>query len=390
MIRVEFLIAAAVLALLPVGCRSSRLNQELLEHELRNKEDYIYGLEADVDDLKAQVDTYRRENEALKRQATSNPGGGSAGGLPSSRRNSGIDTTLPPSVEFPKEQAPPFNGPPTISPPDPTRPEGVLPQPKTNAPPPRFQPNTEAAPPTIELPGQGAKPGGSGSAAINGSSLDVTQITLNHQLTGGFDADSHTGDEGVIVVVEPRNTSGEMVNAAGQVSIVLMDPSKNGDAGRVARWNFTTAEAVKHFNQSPDGGMVFECRWPNHAPAHRSLKLFVRYTTADGRKLDADQPIEVTLANNSSGHKVSGEPARQWTRSARPVAMPITPSEPVEDASGPMLVAPRPFTPPGAAIEIPDESSGSVESRDYRLQSYTEELRRREPTRTGARWAPYR
>ena len=48
--------------------------------------------------------------------------------------------------------------------------------------------------------------------------------------------------------------------------------------------------------------------WPGDPPAHHKLHLFVRYVTADGRKLQADQPIEVALA---------GDRTTRWTPSDR-------------------------------------------------------------------------
>ena len=61
----------------------------------------------------------------------------------------------------------------------------------------------------------------------------MTQITLNRKQTSGYNADEQPGDEGVSVLIEPRNASGALLRAAGKLSIVVLDPTLAGDAARV-------------------------------------------------------------------------------------------------------------------------------------------------------------
>ena len=45
---------------------------------------------------------------------------------------------------------------------------------------------------------------------------------------------------------------------------------------------------------SPDRGIKLEVPWPAAAPTSNRLKLFVRYETADGRRLQADRDVFIT------------------------------------------------------------------------------------------------
>ena len=63
--------------------------------------------------------------------------------------------------------------------------------------------------------------------------------------------------------------------------------------------------------------MYVECPWPDRPPENNRLHLFVRYTTRDGRKLEADQSVEVALP---------GEKAARWTP-AGPELQPATVSD---------------------------------------------------------------
>ena len=77
------------------------------------------------------------------------------------------------------------------------------------------------------------------SALADNSS--VAQITLHPALTGGIGSGGRPGDEGLLVVVEPRDFGGNIVNAPGDISVALLDPALTGEQARLARWDFAAA-----------------------------------------------------------------------------------------------------------------------------------------------------
>ena len=83
------------------------------------------------------------------------------------------------------------------------------------------------------------------------------------------------------------------------MSVVVLDPAvldERGKAARVARWDFTAAETASLFRRTDSSRAIhLAMAWPADPPKHNKLHLFVRYVTADGRKLEADRPIEVAL-----------------------------------------------------------------------------------------------
>ena len=140
------------------------------------------------------------------------------------------------------------------------------------------------------------------------------RIALNRTLTGGISAGDGAGDQGLLVVVEPRDRAGRTVDAPADMSVVVLDPALEGDAARVARWDFTAAETAAMFRRSGSSRAIhLTTAWPGDPPAHHKLHLFVRYVTADGRKLQADQPIEVALP---------GDKTARWTPSDSPARRP--------------------------------------------------------------------
>lgn len=357
--RQAFLIIVALLSVL--GCRHDQAaKRELLERELRLQEDRIYALEDALEDAQRELDRARgvvREDcppgsrsdlgklfggdsggsNILPPPPSNNTGGASS--APSSVNpgsSSGPSTaapkvvlpphgdTAPPAVELPPpsgSSAPPFRGAPVISPPDPKKPEGV-PAPGGAAPP--FRPGgaqnsspdqgtmarrepvlKEMSSPKFLAPG--TPPTGPIEAdeiipAPAHGDRQVKSVTLSRR-TGGWNSDGKPGDEGISVVVEPRNARGEVVATAGTVSVVLMDPAAEGDARRFARWDFPADAAGALFRSAASGGsggMHLELSWPESPPAHSKLEVFVRYTTEEGQRFDVKKDLFVDLGQGVS------------------------------------------------------------------------------------------
>jgi len=312
----------ASLLLAAAGCRTDP-NIVLLERELRLQEDEIFRLRDCLEDCQAALESARRKSAALKRESGS--------GVPEidlSLDGAAADETseqgeaprfappaparpMPPSVELEE---------PARSEPAPSRrtePRQTEPRP---SPGPTSRPSdgTELQEAPRWSPPSGAAPSGSvpqpidgGAARGSAESAQVARVLVNRALSGGFDADGRPGDDGVIVVVEPRDRQDRYLAAPGEVSVVLLDPTLDA---RVARWDFSAAETARMFHDSTFGrGMQLEMTWPGEPPKNRELHVFVRYTTADGRQLEVDQPIRVEPA----GRSVAGWSARE-ARETRP------------------------------------------------------------------------
>ena len=113
---------------------------------------------------------------------------------------------------------------------------------------------------------------------------------------------------------------GRAVDAPADVSVVVIDSALEGNAARVARWDFTAAETAAMFRRSGASLAIhLTMAWPGDPPVHHKLHLFVRYVTADGRKLQADQPIEVASGRQDDpldAQRVAGPCQRRSRREA--------------------------------------------------------------------------
>ncbi|MBN2578133.1 MAG: hypothetical protein JXB10_04000 [Pirellulales bacterium] len=183
-------------------------------------------------------------------------------------------------------------------------------------------------------------------------SREASAIKLYRGMTGGYDFDERSGDEGVQVVFEIQDRRGRSLLAPADVSMVLYDPAAEGDvkgeAARIARWDFpaeTTAELFRTDGRRK--ALFLEAPWPDEVPPkHDKLQLFVRYTTWDGRNLQAGQPIEITLPGR---RKVRDHAVTPRKEASRLTAAEKTDDAPADTAGRPDVEAEEPDSAPRAA-----------------------------------------
>lgn len=289
-------LAAALLA----GCRVDPA-REMLERELRLQEDEIWRLEGVCDDYQQQLQDSQAENRRL-RSRLGEPAEDDAPPRGARRRRPAADDDLPqPSIELPGEpdgppaEVPPLR-PPQIQPPDPGFPEGELPA-GPDASDDELPPVQPVEPEELPAPvGAAASPAAPAvqrapariSAAAGASDGALVQLELKTFLLASSQGDEHAGEEGLVLLVEPRDAAGQVVRATGRVSVVVLDPNHAGGPQRVERWDFAAAEAAAKFRESPLGtGLHLDLHWRSQPPANRTLWLYVRLITDDGQKLTA-------------------------------------------------------------------------------------------------------
>lgn len=316
---------------------------ESVNAEYRQLEDYVYCLE----DENARLE--QRMAELQANYARVRAGQPPREGILQRRQTGGGTDLAPPEIEIGPTDPPEIEIPdvPRRTPPARTPPAGgirsrlqrPLEAPSIDSPdlgPPSIEipdlPQTPTPPATESLPipttPTRPQPGVPELLPVKPSDPKVTHIHLNPLMTGGADFDGQPGDEGLSVLIEPRNAADEFVPQAGAVSVVVLDPAKEGDAARVARWDFTLSAAQQKLaTASAASGIQLEMPWPASPPANNKLKLFVRYEGPDGRQLVTDRDIYITPP---------GQITRSWTprpaERARPASAVAAAAKVVEDS----------------------------------------------------------
>jgi hypothetical protein len=345
----------ALLALAASGCTVGQHHVEVtaLQNENRDLEDNLYQQQAAMKDLCQQLDACRKDNEALRQRLQKlSPSGPQiapnqpVAPAPEAPKPLSLELGQPvPSGQLPERlrtPAPP-NRPSTSglpkAPEEETPPAtealpGAVP-PATEAPP--FAPPSAPPPASKPLPGDSTPPASHAMKAVSpappfgravqGDNTKVAAITLRPILPGGHHADQPPGGEGIAFWIEPRDQAGNLVRAAAPVAVVVLDPDPSmvGEAARVGRWDFASEATAAFYRKTAAAeGIFLELTWPGDPPKHRTLEVFVRYTTDDGRKIEARRPIHLDLASQPEV-----EPHAAWSRriSLAPAATNAYPSD---------------------------------------------------------------
>lgn len=367
---------AVALALLAAGgCRTDPAIA-ILERQNRLQEDEIYRLRAKLDDFQEggrvisdrAVDDRRdepaapRESSSPRRRPASRRSNGNgegsiappvielpsqpASGVPDAIKTPGAPMEVPDVPEFLKQPSKPL--------PKESRPGGLPPKPAREQTrlPDAGQPDGPALqgsaggvtsrPSNITMAAQAV---GAVPFTPSGDSRHVASIVLNRTLSGGIAGEDGGGDQGLLVVVEPRDRAGHSVDAPADVSIAVLDPAvldTEGKAIRVARWDFSAAETAAMFRSAGSSRAIhLTTTWPAEPPTHSKLHLFVRYVTADGRKLEVNQPIEVALPGDRTARWTPSDSAPRSDRRAGQQTPPARASGPAPHTATRSDDAPR-------------------------------------------------
>lgn len=268
-------LAFCILALSAAGCcrLGGRSANAALEQENRQLEDRLYQTQHELEKCQQQLERARSDAQNARGRKIG-PAEASAG-----PELQAPETLQAPSIEMPSEPEPSGTVPDRLM-----LPEG------DSAPP--FNPPTPR--PTATSARRGSAP--ARRIADPAASRNVASVTLSQTLTGGFDVDRQPGHDGIIAVIEPRDSQGRLLEVPASVSVVILDPALSGKEARLGRWDYSPEQVARVLAQNQPGmGIPLEVLWPTAPPQHSTLHLYIRYTTADGRKLETNRVVEVRL-----------------------------------------------------------------------------------------------
>ena len=368
---VRYSLLVVVLCLAPSGCRGPDSSIELLESELRGMEDQLYELDRQLSVHCAQLESCRRYNAALRQQLEESLR------RPAARPATKAPPTSPPAAgnrTEPKRTAPRGTEP-QIDDSDLNVPEidygpsqSPTPPPSTDSP----KPNSLRSTPSPTTPAEGSdetldemldekthKNPEADTTQVDQVDVGVSRIVLNSRLTGGYDFDGQPGDDGLLVVIEPQNASGQYLPLPGEVTIQVIDPARSGPASRVARWNYDVAETTSRMKKTLLGrGIHLQLPWPDQPPEASRLKLQVSYRAIEGQVLEAEREFRLDQGVRADSVAAADSVEAVATGvAARPVPWSAT-REPTLAAS---LLAGESLEPPVAPVDLETDLAPAAE-----------------------------
>ena len=115
---------------------------------------------------------------------------------------------------------------------------------------------------------------------------------------GGVDEDGAPGDEGLMVVVVPRDEDASPVKVPARVQILAWEVSDAGIKTPIGSWD-VSAEKVRPTWRSGliSTGYFVAVPWQTY-PGAEKVRIAVRLTTLDGRAFEADKDVTVKVCAN--------------------------------------------------------------------------------------------
>ena len=134
-----------------------------------------------------------------------------------------------------------------------------------------------------------------GNAATSRST--ATEIMVNRSVTSGQDVDGSLGDEGLNLLLQTKNSSGQIVLQGGELTVSLIDPKQRQ---RIGFWRFLASETELFFvdkNQDTDG-ILLHLPWDESVPQRARLLVHVQFVTGDGRTLTTSSDVLIKPPTN--------------------------------------------------------------------------------------------
>lgn len=326
--------------------------------EIRDLQDQLYEydheyrlLEQELDSLRRQNSSFRSQNQSTSPQSLKNsspleflPKGSSQDPLPApgkrSEGNQGSSRapqetlevpqlSLPPSIQemegmrsVPKlvpEEVPPASASPSAPQPDKSAPstdfdfdvdEIMVPSIKTGAiQPPQMPPRVPGMAPEndlevglsqIELPLQLAStPGGQGAKISEATEVvqdkRVVELAFHPILCRTVNLDDDEKDDGVFLVLQPRNRQGQFVPSPAALTIEILDPGRDSATSRIGHWQYSTSEIAG--KMQPIGnqqGIHLTLPWNGPNPKADRVVVRATYIYKNGRQVAASKEFFVS------------------------------------------------------------------------------------------------
>jgi hypothetical protein len=139
----------------------------------------------------------------------------------------------------------------------------------------------------------------------SGTVLPLKEISLGRG-TGGVDEDGLPGDEGLMVVIVPKDEDGSSIKVPGRVLIAAWEITPAGLKNPIGSWDIG-AEKLRRTWKSGliSTGYFVPVPWQT-PPSLDRVRVAVRMVTADGRAYEADRDVTVRppLANRGGNGNV--------------------------------------------------------------------------------------
>jgi hypothetical protein len=110
-------------------------------------------------------------------------------------------------------------------------------------------------------------------------------------LTGTHHHDSDQQVDGLYLTLSLLDADGQPTEVPAQLSVVVLDPAREGADARLGRWEFSVDQVAAARREHPLPSIQLPVLWQEKVPAGEEVALFVRFTLPKGDQLQTDMMI---------------------------------------------------------------------------------------------------
>jgi hypothetical protein len=122
----------------------------------------------------------------------------------------------------------------------------------------------------------------------------VIEIAFHPSLCRGANRESDPNEDGLRLVLQPKNKEGDFLPQFAAMTMVVVDPGRPEGESKIGRWTWTAEElqqALEPIGNSQ--GFHVAVHWQTKRPLAKTVHVHVRYEMPDGRRLVNERVIEL-------------------------------------------------------------------------------------------------
>lgn len=166
------------------------------------------------------------------------------------------------------------------------------------------------------------------SPEMGAHTFQIKEVVLGRQ-TSGYDEDDCPGDEGLQVVVEPRDADGHSLKAPGALQVTALEIQPQGIKTTLSTWDVPPEQLRRTWKSGLlSTGYYVHLAWKSW-PSVTKLRVVARFVLADGRVFEADKDVTIRPTKNRKAETTVPLPTEDLPlpepRKVEPQALPEAP-----------------------------------------------------------------
>lgn len=125
--------------------------------------------------------------------------------------------------------------------------------------------------------------------------MRIVEIAFHPTLSRAANFDEESDDDGLYLVLQPKNVEGQLVPTFADLEIAVLDPTRTGDNTRIGRWSYSAVEVKSKFQPiGSSQGIHLTLPWNGPDPSGDRVQVYARYTLPDGRQVQSEKTVFVS------------------------------------------------------------------------------------------------